>query len=104
MSTSADHGYFDNYAVSVVPFLRGDVTGDGVINGLDINLVATNWLHTGVAPAGDANEDGVVNGLDINLIASKWLQTLGGSGTGHRPGKRYPSQVPSPCSSPEQHW
>jgi hypothetical protein len=93
-SNSADNGYFDNYVVSSVPYLRGDVNNDGVVNGLDINQVATHWLKTGVAPTGDVNEDGVVNGLDINIIASKWLTQLNPGGGGTATG----SAVPEPGS------
>jgi ABC-type nitrate/sulfonate/bicarbonate transport system substrate-binding protein len=60
--------------------LPGDVTGDGIVNGLDINTIASHWLNTGSNSPGDANFDGVVNGLDINLIAAHWLQTTGGAG------------------------
>jgi ABC-type nitrate/sulfonate/bicarbonate transport system substrate-binding protein len=60
--------------------LPGDVTGDGIVNGLDINMIASHWLNTGSNTPGDANFDGVVNGLDINLIAAHWLQTTGGAG------------------------
>jgi hypothetical protein len=67
---------FDNVQIS--SRLNGDLNFDGVVNGLDLALLASNWLHTGAAPlAGDANGDGVVNGLDISLIASQWLRTDG---------------------------
>jgi hypothetical protein len=56
--------------------IAGDVNGDGVVNGLDINLAATNWLKSGSGIPGDANGDGVINGLDINLIATHWLDTF----------------------------
>ena len=59
------------------PALPGDVNFDGVVNGLDIALVASHWLQSGNGVAGDANFDGVVNGLDISLIASNWLQSAG---------------------------
>ena len=61
---------------SAVP---GDVNFDGVVNGLDISLVSSHWLQTGLGTAGDANGDGVVNGLDIALIASHWLQAGSGA-------------------------
>ena len=51
----------------------GDVNGDGIVNGLDIAMVASHW-GDGYGP-GDANSDGIVNGLDIAAIASHWLQT-----------------------------
>jgi hypothetical protein len=64
--------------------LPGDTNPDGVVNGLDINQIASHWLTLG-GLAGDINGDGIVNGLDINVIASQWLKTLpagGGSGSG----------------------
>jgi hypothetical protein len=60
------------------PPLLGDVNQDGVVNGLDINIVASEWAQMGTGLEGDANGDGVVNGLDINLIAMNWGQTSGG--------------------------
>jgi IPT/TIG domain/Dockerin type I domain len=57
--------------------LPGDANHDGVVNGLDIQTVASHWLTSG--PAGDVNNDGLVNGLDIQLIASHWLATAGGA-------------------------
>ena len=64
--------------------LPGDVTQSGTVNGLDINLVASNWLHLGNV-MGDPNGDDVINGLDINTIATHWLAQLpagGGSASG----------------------
>jgi hypothetical protein len=60
----------------------GDLNGDGIVNGLDINEVATHWLQTGtrLTVPGDANGDGITNGLDIQLIATNWLQKVGGGG------------------------
>jgi Dockerin type I domain len=53
----------------------GDANSDGIVNGLDINLVAGHWLHTGANTPGDVNGDGIVNGLDINVVAGHWLNT-----------------------------
>jgi hypothetical protein len=53
--------------MTIVSQLPGDANFDGTVNGLDISLVASNWLQSG---NGDANGDGVVNGLDIALISS----------------------------------
>ena len=61
--------------------LPGNVNGDNVVNGLDINVIAGHWLATGSNIPGDANFDGVVNGLDINLVAAHWLQETGGGGS-----------------------
>jgi endoglucanase len=59
--------------------VTGDVNADKVVNGLDISMIASNWLKTGAGTAGDANSDGIVNGLDIALVASNWLSTSAGS-------------------------
>ena len=46
-----------------------DVNKDGVINILDLTLVASNFGQTGDIPA-DVNGDNVVNILDLTLVAS----------------------------------
>ena len=46
-----------------------DVNKDGVINILDLTLVASHFGETGVIPA-DVNGDNVVNILDLTLVAS----------------------------------
>ena len=48
---------------------RWDVNKDGVINILDLTLVAANFGQTGDIPA-DVNGDNVVNILDLTLVAS----------------------------------
>ena len=63
--------------------LPGDVNFDGVVNGLDLSLVASEWLAKGSGasdPPGDANHDGVVNGLDIALLMSHWTNSQSGGG------------------------
>lgn len=64
--------------ITVVPEHAGDVNFDGIVNGLDISLIASHWLQTGNIQA-DANGDENVNGLDIAIVASHCLQT-GGAG------------------------
>jgi len=71
-----DISLFKVEVLSAVAPLVGDVNFDGIVNGQDIALVASNWLLTGDAP-GDANDDGIVNGQDIAIIASNWLATSG---------------------------
>ena len=52
----------------------GDANLDGVVNGLDANLLSLNWLASGAGyAAGDVNLDGQVNGLDANVISLNWL-------------------------------
>ena len=60
------------------PVLPGDVNFDHIVNGQDIAVLASNWLHTGFHGPGDANGDGIVNGQDIAIIASNWLHASGG--------------------------
>jgi len=56
----------------------GDANGDGIINGQDIALVASNWLAQGNQPlAGDVNFDGIVNGQDMAQVASQWGHARG---------------------------
>jgi hypothetical protein len=78
--------------------LPGDVNHDGIVNGLDINLVASHWLNAGVGIPGDANGDGVVNGLDINSIASHWLATSNGAQGALVLGANSATNVPEPSS------
>jgi len=54
--------------------IPGDVNLDGIVNGQDIAMIASNWLRTGAGTGGDANHDGLVNGQDLALVASNWLQ------------------------------
>ena len=81
-STSSTPGASFGATLLTGTSIPGDVNGDGIVNGLDIALVASHWLQTGIklTLAGDANADGIVNGLDIGLIASDWLQTASGGG------------------------
>lgn len=89
-----------NFGIHVLP---ADGNQDGVINGLDIALIASNWL--GSSPLADGNADGVVNGLDIALVASNWLASLpagnpaigGGGGGGNAVAN---SQVTSVIAAP----
>jgi len=72
-------GASTGFQVIELPLLPADVNHDGIVNGQDIALVASNWLATGTGATGDVNNDGIVNGQDIALIASSWLATSGGS-------------------------
>lgn len=62
--------------------LPGDANHDGVVNGLDVSQIMSNWLQrsTGVnSLPGDVNHDGVVNGLDLSLVYSAWANSSSGS-------------------------
>jgi len=70
-SVFADISVYRSQILELVP-LVGDANGDGIVNGQDIALIASNWLATGVGQAGDVNGDGIVNGQDMALVASTW--------------------------------
>ena len=51
--------------------LLGDVNGDGIVNILDLVLVASQFGETGETPA-DVNGDGTVNVQDLVSVANAW--------------------------------
>ena len=51
-----------------------DLHRDGVVDFLDMEVVASHWLESGGSPAGDLNGDDVVDFLDFAIIGSYWLQ------------------------------
>ena len=51
-----------------------DVNGDGVVNIIDLTLVASNFGKTG-ENAADVNGDGVVNIIDLTLVAAAFGNT-----------------------------
>lgn len=58
----------------------GDMTGDGVVDGLDVTAVLAGW---GACPAGqactaDLDGDGVVNGADITVVLAGWGPCIAG--------------------------
>jgi hypothetical protein len=68
-------GDFD-FAFNVLP---GDANQDGVVNGLDISSILSQW-HSTNSPMLDMNGDDIINGLEISGVASRWLQTLPAGG------------------------
>ena len=50
------------------PSLRGDVNGDGVVNGTDIQAIINLIVAGEYDEKGDVNEDNVVNGTDIQEV------------------------------------
>jgi hypothetical protein len=65
--------------VTVTTACREDVNGDGVINIVDIQLVAARWNTAegdpDYDPVYDMNEDGRINIVDIQRVAAKWNTT-----------------------------
>ena len=50
------------------PTLRGDVNGDGVVNGTDIQAIINLIVESQYDEKADVNEDGQVNGTDIQEV------------------------------------
>lgn len=58
--------------------LIADANGDGIVDVLDLGILATHWQASGVGWAqGDFNGDGVVDVLDLGILASHWQATAG---------------------------
>ena len=56
--------------------IAADVNKDGVVNIIDLTLVASNFGKTGQNSA-DVNGDGVVNIIDLTLVAGAFGNTAG---------------------------
>ena len=68
-------------AYSVAPvngdLLLGDANGDGIVNGVDLNTVLSNYNRTGMDWVhGDFYGDGTVNGTDLNAVLSNYNQSF----------------------------
>ena len=50
------------------PIIRGDVNGEGVVNGTDIQAIINLIIESQYDEKADVNEDGVVNGTDIQEV------------------------------------
>jgi len=65
------HGYLD--AVGGASELMADFNNDGVIDDLDLTILANNWDTCGKThEEGDANDDGCVDDLDLTALANEW--------------------------------
>jgi len=56
----------------IVELLPGDANLDGVVDGLDIGILVSNFDEQGGFTEGDFNFDGVVDGLDIGLLVANF--------------------------------
>jgi hypothetical protein len=53
--------------------LAGDITGNGYVDGGDLNILLSNWNATNATRAmGDLTGDGYVDGGDLNVLLSNW--------------------------------
>jgi arabinogalactan endo-1,4-beta-galactosidase len=57
--------------------IYGDITGNGIVDFEDLDILAEQWLQPPGTPSADIaplpNGDGIVNFLDFALLASNWL-------------------------------
>ena len=70
--------YVDLGADEFVPRPWADITGDGIVDYLDLHILAQKWLRTG-DQAGDLNYDRTVDGRDFALLAADWLEEADGN-------------------------
>ena len=49
-----------------------DFNNDGVIDDLDLTILATHWQQAGGHSEGDANDDGFIDDLDLTALATEW--------------------------------
>ncbi len=74
-----------------------DVNRDGVVNIIDLALVASNFGKSS-ENAADVNSDGVVNIVDLTLVAAAF------GGTNSAPGAWHPNLADSLTQSKVKHW
>ena len=69
-----------NGEVVVRASLATDLNGDGIVNVLDLTLVARDLGKAGGSPVGDVTGDGTVNVLDLVRVAQDLGKIAGGGG------------------------
>ena len=56
--------------------LQGDLNGDGLVGGGDLDVVRANWGQAASGPSGgDPSGDGVVGGADLDIVRANWGRT-----------------------------
>ena len=73
----------ENAEISEPSQLAADVNADGVVNIIDLTLVASNFGKQG-ENAADVNSDGVVNIIDLTLVAAAFGNTAAAPELWHR--------------------
>jgi hypothetical protein len=59
--------------------IAGDVTGNGIVDFEDLEILADQWLQPPGNPSADiapSPVDGIVNFLDFVVMAEHWLEGL----------------------------
>ena len=72
---SVDIGAYEFIATAAIP---GDLNGDGMVGGPDLDIIRANWGQSVVAGSlfdGDPSGDGTVGGADLDIVRSNWGQT-----------------------------
>jgi len=57
--------------VGAAPPPKGDLNGDGVVDGADLGILLNSWGSC-VGCAADLNGDGVVDGADLGILLNNW--------------------------------
>jgi hypothetical protein len=55
--------------LSIPSACRGDLNGDGTVDGIDLGVMLGRWGMGGVS---DLNRDGSVDGVDLGLMLGNW--------------------------------
>ena len=79
--TKAQGGATVNF--STVQFLPGDANRDGTVNGLDFNILASNFgCATAQWEQADFNYDGLVNSADFTALSTNFNHSISSPGLG----------------------
>ena len=65
----------DNYAMSFIRLLAGDVDPNNVINAVDLPVITRDWGKTGTGIIPDIDANGAVNSLDIVNFFANYFKT-----------------------------
>ena len=60
--------------IEVTPHCPGDANGDGVVNAVDLSILASEWGRNCNQQScrADFNQDGIVNAVDLSILAANW--------------------------------
>jgi hypothetical protein len=52
----------------------GDVSGDGVVNGIDLGIILSSWgpCASGSCVTADIDDSGIVDGADLGILLGDW--------------------------------
>ncbi|MCL2639625.1 MAG: dockerin type I domain-containing protein, partial [Phycisphaerales bacterium] len=54
----------------------GDINGDGIVDLMDLTILARNWKKPGTWATGDLNGDGFVDLADLTILARNWKKVI----------------------------